>query len=126
MLECVKRVMDDHIVPFAKRSDAEVFRKKLGTAEVRGVFLRHGDRLKLLFDRYSKADDSDMHEERAAETMNMKEFMKLMKDKKLLDSRLPHKMVHQLSKMFRMTTQLSKRMMMIWMQKWTMMNLWNL
>ena len=88
--------MDDHIVPFAKRSDAEVFRKKLGTAEVRGVFLRHGDRLKLLFDRYSKADDSDMHEERAAETMNMKEFMKLMKDKKLLDSRLPHKMVHQL------------------------------
>ena len=28
--------------------------------------------------------------------MNMKEFMKLMKDKKLLDSRLPHKMVHQL------------------------------
>ncbi len=37
-----------------------------------------------------------MHEERAAETMNMKEFMKLMKDKKLLDSRLPHKMVHQL------------------------------
>ena len=32
----------------------------------------------------------------AAETMNMKEFMKLMKDKKLLDSRLPHKMVHQL------------------------------
>lgn len=96
LLECVKRVMDDHIVPFAKRSDAEVFRKKLGTAEVRGVFQRHGDRLKLLFDRYSKADDSDMHEERAAETMNMKEFMKLMKDKKLLDSRLPHKMVHQL------------------------------
>ena len=96
LLECVKRVMDDHVVPFAKRSDAEVFRKKLGSAEVRGVFQRHDDRLKLLFDRYSKADDSDIHEERAAETMNMKEFMQLMKDKKLLDSRLPHKMVHQL------------------------------
>ena len=42
--------------------------EKLGSAEVRGVFQRHGDRLKLLFDRYSKADDSDIHEERAAET----------------------------------------------------------
>ena len=73
-------------MPFAKRSDAEVFRKKLGSAEVRGVFQRHGDRLKLLFDRYSKADDSDIHEERAAETMNMKEFMQLMKDKKLIKS----------------------------------------
>ena len=105
--------MDDHIVPFAKRSDAEVFRKKLGTAEVRGVFQRHGDRLKLLFDRYSKADDSDMHEERAAETMNMKEKKK--KKNKM-----------NCFKMFKMTMQPSRKTMMIWTQKLITMNLLNL
>ena len=96
LIDCLRRVMEDHIVPFAKRSDAEAFRKKLASPELRGVFQRHGDRLKALFDKYSKADDSDMHEDRAAETMNLKEFMQLMKDKKLLGTHLPHKTVQTL------------------------------
>ena len=55
--------------------------------------------------------------------MNIKEFMKFMKDKRLLGNQLPHKTVQQLFNLYRTMMPHLRKTMMTWMLKWITMNL---
>ena len=96
LTQCMTTLMEEHILPYAKRSDAEEFRKKLRAKPVHRIFQKYGPRIEKIFERYAKADSSDMMEERASMTMNLKEFFQMMKEKHLLGPTLPHKTVMSL------------------------------
>ncbi len=96
LTQCMITLMEEHILPYAKRSDAEEFRKKLRAKPVHRIFQKYGPRIEKIFERYAKADSSDMMEERASMTMNLKEFFQMMKEKHLLGPTLPHKTVMSL------------------------------
>ena len=48
-------LMEENILPFAKRSDAEEFRKKLRIPIIKGVFTKYNERLEHIFEKYARA-----------------------------------------------------------------------
>ena len=88
--QCMSTLMEENILPFAKRSDAEEFRKKLKIPTIKSVFTKYSERLENLFERYAKLDSDQIGDERADVTMNMREFTKMCKDKKIS---IPHRKV---------------------------------
>jgi len=47
--QCLEKLLDEFIIPYACRSDADRFRRDLSRLEVKAVFRRHRDRLQQLF-----------------------------------------------------------------------------
>lgn len=90
--QCMVTLMEENILPFAKRSDAEEFRKKLRIPIIKGVFTKYNERLEHIFEKYAKFDSEQNtgDESRADITMNMREFTKMCKDKQIS---IPHRKV---------------------------------
>jgi hypothetical protein len=75
--ECMRKLINKHILPFAKRSDAEAFRKVLASKNVQRVFKKHGQGLKKIFAKRAGLDKS----------MSMMEYSKLLRDTKTIDGK---------------------------------------
>jgi hypothetical protein len=90
--QCMVMLMETNILPYAKRSDAEEFRKKLRTPEVKSVLQKYSTRIEAIFERFAKADSDQggPGDERADMTMNMREFQQMCKDKKIS---IPHRKI---------------------------------
>ena len=80
--------MENNLLPFAKRSDVDKFRKQFPA--LRCIFQKYAARIKVVFQRFAGLDQDDAED---LDTMNLKEFFAMLKEKKLLDARLPHKLV---------------------------------
>ena len=73
----MRKLINKHILPFAKRSDAEAFRKILASKNVQRVFKKHGQGLKKIFAKRAGLDKS----------MSMMEYSKLLRDTKSIDGK---------------------------------------
>ena len=58
--QCLTKLLDENIIPFACRSDADRFRRDLSRLEVKAVFRRHRDRLQSLFKHWCVAGEDHM------------------------------------------------------------------
>ena len=77
VFECLKKLINKHILPFAKRSDAEAFRKIIGGKGVQRVFKKHSQELKKIFAKRAGLDKS----------MSMMEYSKLLRDTRTIDGK---------------------------------------
>ena len=73
-----RKFMEENVIPFACRSDAERFRKDLRSDVVKVVFRKHRGALQKIFQRYSKGDGA----------MDSKEFLKFVRDRQLINNSL--------------------------------------
>ena len=74
---CLRKLVYQHILPFARRSDAEAFRKVLAGPGVQRVFKKHNKSLKDLFTKRAGLDKS----------MSMMEYAKLLRDTNTIDGK---------------------------------------
>jgi hypothetical protein len=94
--QCMSTLMETNILPYAKRSDAEEFRKKLKNGNVKSIFQKYGERIESVFEKYAKADvdqnftSDGTGNERADMTMNMREFQQMCKEKRIA---IPHRKI---------------------------------
>ncbi len=89
--QCMATLMEENILPYAKRSDAEEFRTKLRVPAVKNVFVKYSERIENVFEKYALYDvDQSPGDERADMTMNMREFQSMCKEKQIS---IPHRKV---------------------------------
>jgi hypothetical protein len=74
---CLRKLVYQNILPFARRSDAEAFRKVLAGPNIQRVFKKHNTALKNLFTKRAGLDKS----------MSMMEYTKLLRDTKTIDGK---------------------------------------
>lgn len=96
LAEALKRLLCDDVLPNAARTEHDAFRTSINSHKSRLVFQRHRPQLKRLFTAYAAADRS-----RGAfahtDTINVKEFLQLIKDCRLMEnSALTEKTVRQI------------------------------
>ena len=77
LCDCVERMFENNIIPYAQRSDADAFRKSLAAKKVREIFTKHEKRLKRLYTRIAGEDGM----------INCKEFSDLLYRKKIVDGK---------------------------------------
>eukprot|EP00945_MAST-04E_sp_MAST-4E-sp1_P008850 g8850.t1 len=77
LTECVIKLFENNIIPYAQRSDADAFRKILASKKVRDIFAKHEKKLKRLY-RHIAGDDG---------MINCKEFSDLLYRKKIVDGK---------------------------------------
>ena len=65
----VRKLLEEHIIPFAKRSDADKFRKHLKSDAMIQVISRHRERMKTVFAQRAGFDRS----------MSLREFTKMLR-----------------------------------------------
>jgi len=75
--------VQDHMIPYAQSSDDQAFSEMLEHPAVKAIFLRNHPALKRVFADYAKADHADFARKAS---MNMREFMLIIKDLRLHQS----------------------------------------
>ena len=58
--QCLAKLLDENIIPYACRSDADRFRRDLSSLQVKAVFRRHRDRLQSLFKHWCVPGEDHM------------------------------------------------------------------
>jgi hypothetical protein len=80
LTECVRRLLTKYVLPNAMKSSYEEFHRQMNMPLVLEIIVQFRTKLKVLFTKYAKADDSDQF----ANSMNLKEFTIFANDRKLL------------------------------------------
>ena len=77
LAQCLEKMLDEYIIPYACRSDADRFRRDLSRLEVKAVFRRHRDRLQQLFKKWC-VDSS--------EVMDASQFRSFARDRNFISA----------------------------------------
>ena len=77
LTECVIKMFENNIIPYAQRSDADAFRKLLAGKKIREIFTKHEKKLKKMYANIA-GDDG---------LINCKEFNDLLYRKKIVDGK---------------------------------------
>jgi hypothetical protein len=73
--QCLEKLLDEFIIPYACRSDADRFRRDLSRMEVKAVFRRHRDSLQQLFKKWCIVGE---------EVMDASQFRSFARDRNFL------------------------------------------
>jgi hypothetical protein len=86
---CFEKILQLHVLLYAGKEELRKATKKpTDDPEVHAVVKKYRKKLVKVFDRYSALDDSSLEDVAASDTLNVKEFLVLLRDTWIIDSKL--------------------------------------
>lgn len=85
---CLQKLLDKYVVPNAIQSNTEHWRGLLYSEPVRKVFTAHRILLQKVFATYAKGDGTEAVSKKKSKTINISDFLRLLRDIQAMDKTL--------------------------------------